>query len=61
MRDFGLADWALGKLIGGERRALDVKPLVDARPAIEVPTEGDYRVICKVQADIAIETTIMVF
>jgi len=45
---FRFANRALGILIWGERGTLDVKPLVDARPAVEMAAEGDDRVIYKV-------------
>ncbi|KAJ6846498.1 E3 ubiquitin-protein ligase RMA3-like [Iris pallida] len=45
-----LADWALLC-----RRAINLQPLVDARPAVEVAAEGNHRIHGKVQADIAFE------
>ena len=46
----GLADWAL---MNSDTLAL--QPSVDARPAVEVATESNNRINCKVQADVAVE------
>ena len=53
------ADWALSVLIGCKRSALDMEPLVDAGPAIEVATEGDHRFKSKVKANVAIITILI--
>lgn len=50
LRDRGLASRAL--LIGS---SLDLQPLVDAGPAVEVATEGDNGFRHRVQADAAVE------
>lgn len=53
-----LANGALRVFIRVERGTLDMYPFVDARPTIEMTAESDNRLMCKVQADIAIKATI---
>lgn len=53
--DFGFANGAFWVVVGRERGALVVDPLVDAGPAVEVAAEGYDRVRCKLQADVAVE------
>lgn len=58
VRYVGLADGALWMLVGGEGGALDVKPFVDARPAVEVAAKGHHGLVGKLQTDVAVEATI---
>lgn len=48
-------------LIRGKRGTLNMEPPVDAGPAVEMATQGDHRLVGKVQADVTIEATIVIF
>lgn len=53
LREWGLADRTLPMGI-----SLDLQPLVDAGPAVEMATECDNRFRHKVQADVTVEAPI---
>jgi hypothetical protein len=48
VRYLSLANRALRALIRRKGGALDVKPFVDARPAVQMATESDHWLVCKV-------------